>query len=226
MDTSSPATDKPTAIELTALVEDAFFEALARTVPAASVPAIRERKALRRHQVDALVHNELDEMNVGYTLLAVAALDVLAPSIGRDEALRVIDACLNEPLREAVLRGTRQMLDEAPDAFRALVDASREREHHYFGPSFVFEHVIDDSHGYVLHIPRCLYHEVLFACDALELQPVMCRADVNWIDAIDPAVHHVRFVRPSTFATGGLCRMWFMRTDGDDRVRLPVVHGS
>ncbi len=54
------------------------------------------------------------------------------------------------------------------------------------------------------------------ACGRVELMPTLCRTDTAWIDAIEPARHRLRFVRPSTFATASTCRMWFMRTDGDD----------
>lgn len=44
---------------------------------------------------------------------------------------------------------------------------------------------------------------------------MLCRADANWADAIDPQRHRAVFVRPSTFASGERCRMCFLRTDGD-----------
>jgi hypothetical protein len=117
------------------------------------------------------------------------------------------------------------MLDEAEDAFRALVDVSKHRERDYFGPSFEFERLIDDEHGYVLQIRRCLFHEVLLACGRSELQPLLCRFDMNWSDAIDAQRHHMSFVRPCTFATSTRCQMWFMRTEGDVASRLPVLRG-
>jgi hypothetical protein len=97
--------------------------------------------------------------------------------------------------------------------FAAIVAASREREEHYFGPSFEFERPIDDGHGYVLQVRHCLFHETLRSCGRTELQPVLCRFDLNWADALDPHRHHAQFARPSTFATADLCRMWFMRLE-------------
>jgi hypothetical protein len=41
----------------------------------------------------------------------------------------------------------------------------------------------------------------------------MCRFDLNWVDAIDPDRHHVRFVRPVTYAAGDTCRMCFLRQE-------------
>jgi hypothetical protein len=65
------------------------------------------------------------------------------------------------------------MLDHAPDPFTALVEASKEREETYFGPSFDFERPIDDQDTYVLNIKRCLFHETLVAADHLHHQPVL-----------------------------------------------------
>jgi hypothetical protein len=93
----------------------------------------------------------------------------------------------------------------------------------YFGPSFEFERPVDDDNGYVLDIVRCLFHELLVATGRSELQPLLCRFDLNWVDAIDPARHRLRFVRPVTFATGKSCRMCFLRTEHLDGL---IVEGS
>jgi hypothetical protein len=207
--------------EALAAVQDGFFAHLSslplpRVADPVSLPTrIRARIGQLERRTAHLVANELDSGNVGFTLLAAAAYQVLVPELGREEASKVVDACLNQPLRPWVLAGARKMLDESPDPFATLVAASREREAHYFGSSFQFERPVDDGHGYVLHIRRCLFHEALRACGSPELQPVLCRFDLNWSDAVDPARHHLRFVRPSTFATADLCRMWFMRLEQD-----------
>jgi hypothetical protein len=161
----------------------------------------------------ALVENDLDRGNVGFVLLAVAAYDVLSTLLPADRAMALVDMCLNEPMRPWVLAGVTEMLDASPDPFVSLTTASRHREEHYFGPSFAFERPVDDGFGYVLNIRRCLFHEALKACGRTELQPVLCRFDLNWIDGIAPERHHMRFARPSTFATADLCRMWFMRLE-------------
>jgi hypothetical protein len=200
-------------------VQDGFFAHLEGLAPAgvrdpASLAArIRAALGPLEQRTAHLVANDLDRGNVGFVLLAVAAYEVLLPELGGAAALRTVDECLNQPLRRWVLEGTRQLLDGAPDPFAALVAGSREREASYFGPSFVFEHPVDDGHGYVLNVRRCLFHETLKACGRTELQPAICRFDLNWIDALDPDRHHARFVRPSTFASADLCRMWFMRVE-------------
>ena len=206
---------KPAPHELTRWIEGAFLEEL-EAHRAGLADLVRTRLVERRPAVAHLVQNDLDAMNVAYTLLAVAGFDVLEPIEGEAGALRVVEAALHGPARSKVREGARAMLDGAADPFSALVAASKEREAGYFGDSFDFRRPIDDDHGYVLEIHRCLYHQVLVACGRVELMPTLCRTDTAWIDAIEPARHRLRFVRPSTFATASTCRMWFMRTDGDD----------
>jgi hypothetical protein len=212
---------KPTleGMDMLRAIQESFFAHL----DTLDLPQVRERETLPRRIREALsqrgsavahlVANDMDRGNVGFAVLAVAAYDVLLPETGAGEAMRIVDACLNTPLRAWVLDGTRKLLDDAPDPFAALVSASKEREAHTFGPSFVFERLVDDGFGYVLNIKRCLFHEALKVCGRTELQPLLCRFDLNWIDAIDPRRHHLRFARPSTFASAGLCRMWFMRLE-------------
>lgn len=187
---------------------------------------VHARLELRHQQCRHLVRNPLDEANVHFTLLAVALFDVALPHLGSTRAMLLVDACLNQPLRGFVVDGTRALLDGAEDPFRVLVDTSKARERDYFGPSFEFSRLIDDDVGYVLQIDRCLFHEVLRACDRTELQPLLCRFDLNWIDAVDRERHRVDVVRPCTFASAQRCQFWFARTDGDVAARLPVVHAS
>ncbi|WP_394850649.1 L-2-amino-thiazoline-4-carboxylic acid hydrolase [Pendulispora brunnea] len=196
------------------LIEKSFFEHLGKLSLGGEESSIRDRIRGLAPKTRHLIHNELDEGNVGFTLLAVAAYDVLLPQLGSEKALHIVDACLNEPLRAWVLEGTAGMLDASADPFEAITQSSREREEHYFGPSFAFERPVDDGFGYVLNVRRCLFHETLRALERTEVQPVLCRFDLNWIDGIDPARHRMRFARPSTFATADLCRMWFMRLEG------------
>ena len=129
------------------------------------------------------------------------------------KAVAVVDDCLNGPFRERILAGTESLLDQATDPFAAIVAASKEREATYFGSSFTFKRLVDDENTYVLDITRCLFHDGLVAAGRTQLQSVLCRFDLNWADAIDPNRHHLRFVRPVTFATGDSCRMCFLRQE-------------
>jgi hypothetical protein len=202
-----------------AILEHAFFEQLRASGEASQEGLIRERLAELAQETAHLVHNPMDEANVRFALLAVAASEYVCESVVRD--------CLLNPLRSWVLEGTRAMLDLAADPFAALVSESKAREASFFGPSFEFERPIDDAFGYVLEVRRCMFHETLRACGRTDLQPILCDADLNWIDAIDPERHHLRFTRPSTFASADVCRMWFSRIEHlDGRVHLPVLHGA
>jgi hypothetical protein len=209
-----------TPLDALQIVEESFFahlESLATGLASEerhALPAkIRGRMTELAAHTAALIENDLDRGNAGFVLLAVAAHDVLSTLLPADRALALVDACLNGPMRASVLAGTTEMLDASPDAFLSLTTLSKHREENYFGPSFEFERPVDDGFGYVLNIRRCLFHETLKACGRTELQPVLCRFDLNWIDGIKPERHHVRFARPSTFATANLCRMWFMRLE-------------
>lgn len=174
---------------------------------------VRKRLAELDDQLRHLVHNPMDAANIRFTMLAVAAFDVLEPARGPVDATAVVDDCLNSPFRDVVLAGTASLLDHADDPFAALVAAGKEREATYFGPSFTFERPVDDKLTYVVDIVRCLFHEGLVAAGRPQLQAVLCRFDLNWADAIDPDRHHVRFVRPVTYATGESCRMCFLRQE-------------
>lgn len=206
----------------TPVIERAFFARLlqlwesgtaATSWPQPVDELVRHRLAALDQQIEPLVANAMDAANARFTTLAVAAYDVLQPVCGSTEAAAIVEDCLNSPLRENLLAGTRDMLDHAEDPFAALVTASKERERSYFGPSFHFQRPVDDDDTYALDVRRCFFHEVLVATGRGELQPILCRFDLNWADAIEPSRHHLRFVRPVTFATGTTCRMLFTREE-------------
>jgi hypothetical protein len=218
-----PEQEQPTydPSEWTPLIERAFFDRLVHLLDPADTRSwsepveevVRRRLADRVADLDHLVANPMDAANVRFTALAVAAFEVLAPVCGTAKAAAIVDDCLNRPLRQQVIDGTAAMLDNTTDPFAALVEASKEREQTYFGPSFTFERPVDDQDTYVLDIKRCLFHETLTAAGHPELQPILCRFDLNWADAIDPERHRLRFVRPVTFASGDTCRMVFTRQE-------------
>lgn len=205
----------------TPVIERAFFARLLQVLGSSAATAwpqpvdelVRHRLAALDSQIEPLVANAMDAANARFTALAVAAYDVVEPVCGPTKAAAIVEDCLNSPLREDILAGTRGVLDHADDPFTALVAASKQREQSYFGPSFRFERPVDDHDTYVLDVRRCLFHEVLVAAGRGELQPILCRFDLNWADAIEPSRHHLRFVRPVTFASGTTCRMLFTRAE-------------
>lgn len=165
-------------------------------------------------KVAHLITNDLDKGNVYFTLIAVSTYEALL-ELGYDEeeAMQLTDDCLNKPMGNYMAMGLRRFLDHADNPFQEIVQASKDREETYFGESFEFERPIDDKYGYVLHIKKCLFHEVLRTLDRKELQPILCKMDLSWINAIDPKNHNMQFVRPVTFATGSICQMWFMQRE-------------
>ncbi|WP_165944195.1 L-2-amino-thiazoline-4-carboxylic acid hydrolase [Micromonospora sp. KC213] len=205
----------------TPVIERAFFARMLQLLGSWAATAwpqpvdelVRHRLAALDTQIEPLVANAMDAANARFTALAVAAYDILQPVCGSIKAAAIVEDCLNSPLREDLLAGTRGMLDHAADPFTALVAASKQRERSYFGPSFRFERPVDDDETYVLDVRRCLFHEVLVAAGRGELQPILCRFDLNWADAIEPSRHRLRFVRPVTFASGATCRMLFTREE-------------
>jgi hypothetical protein len=187
--------------------------AAAQTWPKPVHELVAERRAVLEEHAGALVHNSKDVANVRFTALAVAAYAVLEPVCGSTQAASIVDDCLNSPLREQILAATRTMLDEADDPSAVLVATSKDREESYVGPSFRFQRPLDDHNSYVLDVPGCLFHEALVCLGYPELQSILCRFDLNWANAIDPQRHHVRFVRPVTFASATTCRMAFTREE-------------
>lgn len=210
------ANDQTASIQL---IVDSFLDAMRVGLqgsqpdhdPEPILAAIQLRHSELTDELAPLVGTDADAANLCFTLLPVAAADILEPLLG-GASLPLIEHCLNDPCRAQLQSGVRAMLDAAPDPFAALVAASKQREADDFGPSFEFERRLDDEFSYVLDVPGCLFHRILTAVGRPELQAMVCRFDLLWIGAIDPVRHRLRFERPVTFATGGTCRMLFTRT--------------
>lgn len=192
------------AAELEMLVA-AFRAALAERFP--DEPGLVER--LRRRQerlVDEQQQRVVDEpsrYNLAMTLALLAAYQEL--QAGRDDAelLPALRNAFVEPLEPFVRTATRSLLDEAADPFAAMVELTRAREQRAFGAGFLFTHPDDDHERYTAQVERCYYHQVLAANDAVQLTPIFCAFDANWIDAIDPECDGFEFERPTTIGTGG-----------------------
>ncbi|MEU6792375.1 L-2-amino-thiazoline-4-carboxylic acid hydrolase [Nonomuraea wenchangensis] len=186
----------------TTLLLDAFYERLA-TTDADLTAAMRARQDELEAANRSRIVDEPARHNLRLTLALVAAYEVLRPRLGRRQAIAAVQAAFVEPFGDAMKEGTRAMLDQAPDAFRAMVEMSKSREEHAFGKGFVFERPVDDDESYHLDVRRCFYHDVLVANGAPELTPAMCAFDANWIEAIEPHRHGFRFERRTTIGMGG-----------------------
>jgi L-2-amino-thiazoline-4-carboxylic acid hydrolase len=136
-------------------------------------------------------------------------------TIAAPELLRMLRRCFVEPLRETVCSSTARMLDEAQDPFAEIVNVAKLREQRVFGRSFQFEKPRDDDKACYLDVVRCLWHSFFVSEGCPELTQIFCAFDDNWISAIDPDRHGVRFERALTLGTGGsLCPFHFFRVQG------------
>ena len=224
---SRAATDRnrhePNPGRETRLLIDSFVDALTRDEPDGSGLAARIRQ---RHQKLVSSHegqppDELAWMHLKTALILVAARRELRGRYPDEVLMARMTEALIEPLRSYVADATLAALDSAADPFAAMVAITRARERDFFGPSFHFEHPVDDDQGYVAEVCRCYYHDVLAAYGEAELTPILCAFDATWIEVIDPARHGFRFNRPTTIASGGpSCPFSFARTgapEGDER---------
>jgi hypothetical protein len=191
--------------DTTALIDGFYAHLRAHGVTDEVLAAIRDRPAELLIANQHLVVDEPARHNVRTTLLLVAAHRSRVP-------VDLIEEAFVEPMAPFVREGTRAMLDNVPDPYRAMVELARSRETEWFGAGFEFHHPADDDDRFHADVHRCHYHEVLVANDAPELTPVMCAFDRNWIDAIDPTRHGFRFDRKTTIGTGGThCPFHFHR---------------
>lgn len=144
--------------------------------------------------------------------VVLATYRALDGAMSRNALLGLIREAFVEPLRATVGEATGQWLDHAPDPFQAITDISKSRERDYFGAAFAFDRPRDDGGAYYLDIRRCLWHSFFVAEGAPELTPIFCAFDENWIEAVVPGRHGVRFARATTLGTGGpLCPFHFFR---------------
>jgi L-2-amino-thiazoline-4-carboxylic acid hydrolase len=201
----------------TRLVINSFLGALAAREPDA---AEFQRRVRGRHRdlINAQAARAGDErswVHLKTVLVLVAAYQELRERHpGQGLAPRLREAFV-EPLRSYVARATSEALDAATDPFSAMVAISRERERSFFGESFAFAHPVDDDIQYIAEVRRCFYHDVLAACGAAQLTPILCAFDATWIDVIAPSRHGFFFERPATIGTGGAtCPFTFTRNAG------------
>lgn len=218
---TNPTDDQHHALEFDYAVwqaqfADRFWDALDQRLPEHRVKRdeIRERIA---NQLAVSKHLIADDAAVGHLELGALVLEThraLESVVPHEVLLEALRFAFVEPDRQAVQEGTRAALDHAENPFKMLTAISKDRETSYFGQSFVFEHAQDDGHANLVNIHKCIWNDFLREQQAVELMPIFCAYDHNWIEAIDTAQHSVRFERPTTLGTGGdCCRFWFIRTE-------------
>ena len=202
---------KTTPGEAYAAIEEGFFGVLGGRAPELEAD-IRARQAEIEDRHAAWVEDEQSGFHLRFAALALAGYRTLLGVLSEEEARDLVRRALIEPSRRWVLEGTRQALDHAPDPFAVMTGISKDKEASFYGRTFDFERPQDDEHAYLLNITRCFWHRFVAANGARELMPIFCDWDTNWMDAVEPARHGLRFERPTTLGYGGdACRFWFIR---------------
>jgi L-2-amino-thiazoline-4-carboxylic acid hydrolase len=194
----------------------AFFEIVREGVGPADAEsveqAIRSEQARLADERAAWVTDHLTAAHFEQTSRVLAANRVLTAHLPKDLALELLRRALVEPWRELLGGPVGRALDASPDPLLMLVESSKAKEEHVYGPSFEFEREQDDADTYLLNVRRCYFHQYFGAHGVPELTTVFCDWDSSWIGAIDPARHGVRFERPTTLGYGGdCCRFQFRR---------------
>ena len=157
-----------------------------------------------------------------FAVLVVALYEAFV-KIGKEdkEAFKYVCLAINEPIAPFMEQNTEAFLTASERPFKAIVEISKAREAYYFGKSFGFERLIDNDYGYVLQIKKCLFHEVLKALEHTFLQRIICQVDCGWRKGIKPDLHNLHFARPTTFATGNTCQMWFIKEEKTEDIQWP-----
>lgn len=189
---------------LTALGEIAFRSAGERD-------QVRRRLAQLELEHGALISDRASVQNLRYGCAVLAAYEVLR---ARSSPARAVESLKAAFLQSGawVREKTRDWLDRSPDAFRELVNISKQREAQAFGDGFTFERERDDDEQYLLNVHRCFWHAFFVRAGTPELTQVLCEFDRNWFEAIDEQRHGFRFQRATTLGLGGThCPFHFVR---------------
>ena len=197
---------------LYAEMERGFFAVLLQGDGPHLEQAIRSEQTALYESKRGLATNEQSTFHLRCGTLVLAAYRVLLVSVPKDDAFEKVRRAFIEPGRADMLREMAEVMNTGTDPFRNVVTYSKSQEEQFFGSKFTFERVQDDDHAYKLHVNECFYHRFFSENGAPELTKLACDINANWIDAIDPAKHGVRFERPSMLGYGGdKCQFYFYR---------------
>jgi hypothetical protein len=193
-------------------MEQGFFALLSHGDGPRLEQAIRSEQTALFESKRGLATDEQSTFHLRCGTLALAAYRILQLSVPKEDAFEKVRRAFIEPTRADALREMAEMLNTAGDPFRHLVTHTKCHEEQFLGSSFKFERVQDDDHAYKVHVHECFYHRFFSENGAPELTKLACDINANWIDAIDPAKHGVRFERPSMLGYGGdKCQFYFYR---------------
>jgi hypothetical protein len=193
-------------------MEQGFFALLSQGDGPHLEQVIRSEQTALFESKRGLAIDEQSTFHLRCGTLALAAYRVLQLSVPKDDAFEEVRRALIEPTRADGLREMAEMLNTAGDPFRHLVTHTKSQEEQFLGSTFKFERVQDDDHAYKVHVHECFYHRFFSENGAPELTKLACDINANWIDAIDPEKHGVRFERPSMLGYGGdKCQFYYYR---------------
>jgi|HubBroStandDraft_4_1064222.scaffolds.fasta_scaffold315571_2 hypothetical protein len=183
-------------------MEQGFFATLLQGGGPDLEQVIRSEQTALYEPKRGLATDEQGTFHLRCGTLALAAYRVLQVSVPKDDAFEKVRRAFIEPGRADTFREMAEMMNAAADPFRDLVTHTKSQEEQFLGSTFNFERVQDDDHAYKVHVHKCFYHSFFSENGAPELTRLACDINANWIDAIDPAKHGVRFERPSMLGYG------------------------
>jgi hypothetical protein len=193
-------------------MERGFFAMLSLSDGPHLEQVIRSEQTALYESKRGLAGDEQHTFHLRCGTLVLAAYRVLQRSIPKDDAFEKVRRAFIEPGRADTFREMAEMMNTAGDPFRQLVTHTKSQEEQFLGSTFKFERVQDDDHAYKVHVHECFYHRFFSENGAPELTKLACDINANWIDAIDPAKHGVRFERPSMLGyDGDKCQFYFYR---------------
>ena len=200
-------------------MEQGFFAVLSQGDGSHLEQVIRSEQAALYESNRGLATDGQSTFHLRSMTLALAAYRVLQVSLPKDDAFEKVRRAFIEPGRADMLREMAEVMNSGPDPFRQVVAYSKSQEEQFFGSKFTFERVQDDDQAYKLHVNECFFHRFFSDNGAPELTKLACDINANWIDAIDPAKHGVRFERPSMLGYGDdKCQFHYYR--------LPMAQGE
>jgi hypothetical protein len=193
---------------------------------------IREIKKVFRQSIQSnrrMLGDTFSRFHLSWCSAILATYRVcLKKGMSEAEAIDFSETAIFENMHaDEISARVRQTLDKARDPFRAIVNASKHQERHFFGNTFSFSRNIDDENHYLAVVQKCFYNDFFRANGSPQLMKIACKWDfISWGKAIIPERHGLTFSRPVTLGLdGGECPFSFDRrcvnTAGSRRSPLP-----
>ncbi len=176
------------------------IQKMAKTLRAENSVGDTQRNTLNHHRIACLVLSS-------YRVLISTNMD-------KGTVLPALETAIVKPGGWIVHYMTKIMLFFSSDPMTALVKYTSKNIPRQYGNTFTFEEKGDASATYTMSATKCFFHTFFTANAAPELTPLFCAWDAQWIKAISPEAHGVKFSRPTTMANGGdTCPFIFSRVD-------------